>query len=92
MPPVLTINIDRETLTAALEAAAPIIQERGVVSRHLKARFFNLLPVAEKECPICLDSIRSVEDFELLLCGHFFHRRCWRRVENAGCAICRAQP
>ena len=95
MPPIV-ITIDEEALRAAFQAArvaAPATQPAAAaqparVSSHLSKRFYDLLGDQQRECSICWDQIRHVGAFDLLLCGHFFHRDCIERADRI-CALCR---
>ena len=92
MPP-LTITIDpNEMLRLLQQVAQPVPEQPRAVapSRHLRKRFFDLLPLADRECAICLDRIVAFEHFDLKLCGHMYHVDCWNRADRQACAVCRA--
>ena len=57
------------------------------VSRHLRMRVFS--QGGPHECPICLDAVRTFEEFHLSPCGHHAHHACAMRQAQAQCAVCR---
>jgi hypothetical protein len=89
----ITLTIDENALLAAMARGR---EQDGVgaqpsqpaLSKHLTMRFYTLLPVQERGCPICYDDIRKPDDFKLLPCGHFFHKACHERAARAACAVC----
>ena len=84
----------RASLIRLLDAAqvatpAPAAARPARASRFLSKRLWNNLPPQsrERECPICLDTVRDFADFALLPCGHSFHTHCADATDR--CAVCR---
>jgi Ring finger domain len=56
---------------------------------------FNELPENIKDsntCSICQEEYKDDEEIRLLLCKHYFHKRCidqWLSAENVRCPLCR---
>ena len=69
--------------------APPPAAPRGA-SRFLTARIWNAEQRTETEntCPVCFDSVRSLDEFFVSACGHSGHKACLQLL--ASCPVCRA--
>ena len=63
-----------------------------VCSEYLSEPFFKMAKETNQEidCPVCLSSVLKCSDcFLLLKCGHALHSKCYYRMEEPKCPLCR---
>jgi hypothetical protein len=83
------VNVRAADAPLAPAAAPPPVAPRGA-SRFLTARIWNAEQRSEQEntCPVCFDSVRSLDEFFVFACGHSGHKACLQQL--ASCPVCRA--